>query len=94
MKRSGEGPLSRTSKTKKMVPKGTILLSRTRRCAIGATYSKFDLMAFLLVMSWYYEPGKNGFPIEAGMLALMKDAFREMSTNTTMVAAYGIMERK
>ena len=31
-------------------------------------------------------PGKNGLPIEAGMLALMKLSLREISTSTTIVA--------
>src|SRR5205085_2243898 len=36
-----------------------------------------------------YEPGKKGFPSDAGMLVRIHRALRDMSTSTTMVARYG-----
>ena len=38
-------------------------------------------------------PGKNGLPIDAGMLTRMNAALREMRTSTTIVARYGSMVR-
>ena len=38
-------------------------------------------------------PGKNGLPIDAGMLTRMNEALREMRTSTTIVARYGSMVR-
>ena len=46
-----------------------------------------------LLASDGYPPGKNGLPIEAGMLMRMNDALREISTSTTIVATYGIIVR-